>query len=86
MAGQNSPKRANREKFGIASLDIGGAVFFAGLFARPFAGLSPASFSPARSPAKGVSFLASQRFLSLVCGSSWASKARKTCNFCESLF
>jgi len=38
---------ASWEEFGSPSLDFCGATCFAGLFAGHFAGLSPASFSPA---------------------------------------
>ena len=51
MAGQKSPKR---EEFGCPSLDCCWAVLFVGLFAGHFVGLSPASFSPAKSPARGT--------------------------------
>jgi len=48
MAGQKSPKRL--EEFGSPSLDFGGAIFFAGLFAGHFAGLSPASLALQKAP------------------------------------
>ena len=38
------------EKFGSPSSDFCGAIFFAGLFAGYFAGLSPASFNLKGSP------------------------------------
>ena len=43
---------AKREEFGNLKLEFDGANCVAGLFAGHFAGLRPASFSPARSSAK----------------------------------
>jgi len=67
MAGQKSPKREEFgspsldfcraifwEEFGSPSLDFWGTIFFAGLSAGHFAGISPASVSPAKSSAKGT--------------------------------
>jgi len=53
MAGQKSPE-ASWKEFGSPSLDFCGAIFFVGLFAGRFAGLSPASFSPTKRHAKGT--------------------------------
>ena len=39
---------------GVPWLDFYEAMFFAGLFAGHFVGLSPAGFSPAKSPARGT--------------------------------
>jgi len=57
MAGQKPPERAGRN-IGVrvwgSKNDLywnSGAFFLAGFFARHFAGLSPSSFSPAKSPA-----------------------------------
>jgi len=45
---------ASWEEFGSQILDFCGAILVAGLLAGRFAGLSPASFSPAESTARGT--------------------------------
>ena len=57
---------ASWEEFGSPSLDFCVAILVAGLFAGHFVGLSPASFSPTQSPAKGTEELGNERYIILL--------------------